>query len=440
MFKLASLTYNTRHYNEIKRYFDDDAKILHIVNNKQASNRNLEYSSISRIETMYVEIDEDINNFLSDDETYDLIVVTDIFELTSDIYKFLDQLNNSINQNGKILITSINTKWNLFLYIFELLNLKNKSRPRSYIHPKKINSIAKSAGFELIKSYSRQIFPFKFFQIGNFLNRLLEITLNIFNLGINNYMLFTKTKNEFQTYSKTVIVPAKNEEKNLPILFSRMPDLGKDVEFILVCGKSEDNTYEAAEDIKKSYSNLDINVIQQSSQGKAGAVYEAIENSKGELLAILDSDLSVDPETLSTFFSIVEEGRADFVNGTRLIYKMEEGAMRRINNIGNILFQFVISYIINEKLTDSLCGTKVFKRSLVKKIYEWQSILNSSDPFGDFDLIFSSAYFGNKILEYPVHYRSRIYGETQISRFRDGFKLIIYLLESTIKLNTSRNS
>ena len=398
MFKLASLTYNTRHYNEIKRYFDDDAKILHIVNNKQASNRNLEYFSISRIETMYVEIDEDINNFLSDDETYDLIVVTDIFELTSDIYKFLDQLNNSIN------------------------------------------SIAKSAGFELIKSYSRQIFPFKFFQIGNFLNRLLEITLNIFNLGINNYMLFTKTKNEFQTYSKTVIVPAKNEEKNLPILFSRMPDLGKDVEFILVCGKSEDNTYEAAEDIKKSYSNLDINVIQQSSRGKAGAVYEAIENSKGELLAILDSDLSVDPETLSTFFSIVEEGRADFVNGTRLIYKMEEGAMRRINNIGNILFQFIISYIINEKLTDSLCGTKVFKRSLVKKIYEWQSILNSSDTFGDFDLIFSSAYFGNKILEYPVHYRSRIYGETQISRFRDGFKLIIYLLESTIKLNTSRNS
>ena len=127
MFKLASLTYNTRHYNEIKRYFDDDAKILHIVNNKQASNRNLEYSSISRIETMYVEIDEDINNFLSDDETYDLIVVTDIFELTSDIYKFLDQLNNSINQNGKILITSINTKWNLFLYIFELLNLNIKT-------------------------------------------------------------------------------------------------------------------------------------------------------------------------------------------------------------------------------------------------------------------------------------------------------------------------
>tara|TARA_Y100000996_G_scaffold414493_1_gene405540 strand:+ start:797 stop:2119 length:1323 start_codon:yes stop_codon:yes gene_type:complete len=440
MFKLASLTYNTRHYNEIKRYFDVDAKILHIVNNKQDSNRILETSLISKIETTYIEIDEDIESVLPGNKKYDLIVVTDIFELTSDIYKFLDQLNDRISQNGKILITSINTKWNLFLYIFELLNLKNKSRPRSYIHPKKINSIAKSAGFELNKSYSRQIFPFKFLQIGNILNQLLEIILNIFNLGINNYMLFTKTTNESQTYSKTVIVPAKNEEKNLPILFSRMPDLGNDVEFIIVCGKSEDNTYEAAKIIKNTHNDLDIKLIEQSSRGKAGAVYEAIENSKGELLAILDSDLSVDPETLSTFFSIIEEGRADFVNGTRLIYKMEEGAMRRINNIGNILFQFIISYIINQKLTDSLCGTKVFKRNLVNKIYEWQSILKSSDPFGDFDLIFSSAYFGNKILEYPVHYRSRIYGETQISRFRDGFKLIVYLLESTIKLNTSRNS
>tara|TARA_B100001250_G_scaffold178827_1_gene153737 strand:+ start:1809 stop:3131 length:1323 start_codon:yes stop_codon:yes gene_type:complete len=440
MFKLTSTTYNIRHYNEIKRYFEQGARILHIVNAEQSINKNIDYSFDSEIETKYIKIDEDVENLLLSEKKYDLIVVTDIFELTSDIYKFLDTLNNSINHNGKLLVTSINTKWNLFLYFFEILNLKNKSKPRSYIHPKKINAIAKSAGFELIKSYSRQIFPFKLLKIGNTLNRLFEILLNIFNLGINNYILFSKTSNKYQSFSKTVIVPAKNEEKNLPLLFSRMPDMGKDIEFIIVCAKSKDQTYETAKKIRDENKNLDIKVTEQISKGKAGAVYEAIENSDGELLAILDSDLSVDPETLPTFFSIVEEGRADFVNGTRLIYKMEDGAMRRINNIGNILFQFVISYIINQKLTDSLCGTKVFKRNLVSKIYEWQNILRTKDPFGDFDLIFSSAYFGNKILEYPVHYRSRIYGETQISRFKDGFKLIIYLLESTIKLNTSKNS
>ncbi len=439
MFKLTSTTYNIRHYNEIKRYFDKGSKILHIVNADQNINKNIDYSFDSKIQTKYLKINEDIETLLLTEEGYDLIVVTDIFELTSDIYKFLESLNNSINHNGKLLITSINTKWNLFLYFFEILNLKNKSKPRSYIHPKKINTIAKSAGFELIKSYSRQIFPFKLLRIGNILNRFFEIFLNIFSLGINNYMLFSKTSNKYQSFSKTIIVPAKNEEKNLPILFSRMPDMGDNVEFIIVCAKSKDQTYESAKKIRDENKNLNIKVTKQISKGKAGAVYEAIENSDGELLAILDSDLSVDPETLPTFFSIVEEGRADFVNGTRLIYKMEDGAMRRINNIGNILFQFIISYIINQKLTDSLCGTKVFKRNLVSKIYEWQNILRSRDPFGDFDLIFSSAYFGNKILEYPVHYRSRIYGETQISRFRDGFKLILYLLESTIKLNSSKN-
>ena len=252
-------------------------------------------------------------------------------------------------------------------------------------------------------------------------------------------MLFNKISNERTKYSKTIIIPAKNEEKNLPILFSRIPEMENDTEFILVCAQSEDKTYESALKIRKKYKELNIVVIKQFSKGKSGAVYEAIEKSNGELLAILDSDISVDPETLPTFFSIIEEGRADFVNGTRLIYKMEVGAMRRINNIGNIFFQYIISYIINQKLTDSLCGTKVFKRNLENKIYEWQEVLNTKDPFGDFDLIFASAYFGNKILEYPVHYRSRIYGVTQISRFKDGFKIILYLIESMIKLNTSKN-
>ena len=434
MFKLASTTYNTRHYNEIKRYIDSQENVLHITDEKN------KFFFDSEIETSYIKSNDDIEQVLNNKKSYDLIVVTDIFELTSDIFKFLVDLSNLISDGGKILVTSINTKWNLFLYIFEILNLKNKSAPRSYIHPKKINSIAKSAGFELINSYSRQIFPFKIWKLGNIINRTLEIFLNIFNLGINNYMLFNKISNEYKEYTKTIIIPAKNEEKNLPILFTRMPDMGKGVEFILICAKSEDRTYENALMIKDENKNLNIKVMQQVSKGKAGAVYEAIENSTGELLAILDSDISVDPETLPTFFSILEEGKADFVNGTRLIYKMETGAMRRINNVGNILFQFIISYIINQKLTDSLCGTKVFKRNLVDKIYEWQDVLKSKDPFGDFDLLFSSAYFGNKILEYPVHYRSRVYGSTQISRFKDGYKLFLYFVNALVKFNISNNN
>ena len=147
----------------------------------------------------------------------------------------------------------------------------------------------------------------------------------------------------------------------------------------------------------------------------------------------------MEPETLIDFFEIVESRNADFVNGTRFVYKMEEGAMRKLNNLGNIFFQFIISVVISNKLTDSLCGTKVFKRELIENLYKWKKLLKINDPFGDFDLIFSAAYSGNKIVEYPVHYKSRVYGSTQISRFRDGFKLLIYFINSILVFKTTNN-
>ena len=189
---------------------------------------------------------------------------------------------------------------------------------------------------------------------------------------------------------------------------------------------------------QKKYKNLKILVFKQSKNGKANAIWDGISKSSNDLIAILDSDLSVDPETLPDFFEIIEFGNADFVNGTRLIYPMEEKAMRTLNTLGNKVFQFLISIVIKQKLTDSLCGTKVFKKTNIKKILNWQKTLSSIDPFGDFDLIFSAAYSGDRILEYPVHYRARVYGETQISRFRDGFKLIRYFLESFYLFNISK--
>ena len=150
----------------------------------------------------------------------------------------------------------------------------------------------------------------------------------------------------------------------------------------------------------------------------------------------MDSDLSVDPETLDDFFNIIEKGNADFVNGTRLIYKMEDGAMQNLNKIGNKIFQFLISKLISVELTDSLCGTKVFKKTNIELIRNWQERMYFKDPFCDFDLIFSTAYASKRIVELPVHYRTRKYGNTNISRFRDGWKLIFYFLNSYLLFKT----
>ena len=433
MFKLNPKTFYLRHNREIGRYLNNDSEWLDITNsdNPYKENKN---------NLLAIDLDKEITNQFNNYEknSFDFIVLTNIFELTSDIYKFLLSVQKILKKDGKILITSVNPRWNLLLVIFEKLNIKTKSKRRSYINPKKIVNVAESSGLELNSSFSRQFLPFNFFGVGHLLNKFIEVLLFKFNLGINNYLLFNIKDTVEKSCTKTIIVPAKNEEKNLESLIKRVPKYNNKVEIIIICGDSKDRTYEKAIELKNIFIDLDIKVLKQKTKGKGPAVIEALEDSTGDLIAILDADLSVDPENLNEFFEIVEKGRADFVNGTRLIYKMEHGAMRKLNNMGNIFFQFIISILISKKLSDSLCGTKVFKRSLLEKMSKWKNELTIGDPFGDFDLIFSAAYSGEKILEYPVHYKARTYGSTQISRFTDGLKLILYFVNSLIAFNSSK--
>ena len=437
MLKLSSKYYYLRHENEIQRFLSKNSSWIHIIN-KENSFKNF---TNSRENLFLIDLNSNLSKQIQniEDKKFDLIIITDIFEVTDDIYGLLNSLNKLLTNNGKILINSINTKWNFFLLFFEFFKIKKISRPRSYIHLKKIYSISESSGFETVRSFTRQIFPFRLFGIGNLLNTLLEIIFFKFNIGINNYLLLSKTNKEQKVYSKTIIVPAKNEELNLEPIINRIPLFESDYEILLVCAKSSDNTVETAYEIQQKYKNLPIKIIEQKSKGKGPGVLEAIKVSNFEIITILDSDLSVDPETLNEFFEIIENGRADFVNGTRFVYKMEEGAMRKLNSIGNLFFQYIISIVISTKLTDSLCGTKVFKKDLINQMSEWKSTLFIKDPFGDFDFIFSAAYSGHKILEYPVHYRARVYGTTQISRFSDGIKLLFYFINSLIMFNISKN-
>ena len=433
--KISSSIYDQNHMKELERHTQAFNKSIHLISRK---NRSINKFENVTEELLLVDDNNLIKTLNSIQGSFDLVVITDLFELTDDIYSVFKSIANILNPDGKLLVNSVNPKWNAVLKIFEKLQLKTASQDRAYIHPKKIINIAKSDGYELNQYYSRQLFPFGIFGLGKIVNKILEVILLPFNVGIKNYMVFGSYKIENQIKSKSIIIPAKNEEKNLIPLIKRIPHFNEEYELVVVYGDSKDKTEEVVLNLENVFPELNIKVLKQSSNGKANAVWEAVEVCDMELIAILDSDQSVDPETLKHFFEILENGNADFVNGTRLIYPMEDKAMRTINTLGNKIFQFLISLVIKQKLTDSLCGTKVFKKSSVKKIKYWQNSLSSKDPFGDFDLIFSAAYAGDKILEYPVHYRARVYGETQISRFRDGFKLIKYFLESYYLFNISK--
>ena len=434
-FKINSTEFYSRQNQEIKRFLNVEKKTLHICINQD----NL-FLDKEKLDVLALENQKDvIQSIFKLEKKYDLIIITDLFEVSSDIYELLKTTRDKLNNNGKILISTINPKWRRVLRFSEIINIKKQIRKSSNTKLKKIVSSARSSGLELNYFYTKQIFPFKLLGFGRVLNKALELIFFKFNLGIKSYILFSNITFLKTEMSKSVIVPAKNESKNLEILFESFPKLSSLNEIILICAESKDNTFEMGKDISKKKSDLKIKVIEQESKGKAGAVFEALEHTTGELIAILDSDISVEPETLPSFFEIIESGHGDFVNGTRLIYPIENKSMRFLNRLGNKFFKFAVSSVIRNPLSDSLCGTKVFRRSHINRIISWRKDLNNLDPFGDFDFLFSAAYYGEKISEYPVHYKARIYGKTQINRFRDGFKLIYYFFKSFSKFNSSIN-
>lgn len=431
-FNISNTEFYSRHNKELERYLIGE-KSLHLINIKSERKINERHS-----QKIFLDLGGDYLKVLNEiNEQYSTIVLTDVVELTQDLYLVFKRIDEILQPNGKLVISSLNTKWGMILKFLEYFNIKDKNHNYSYIHIKKIQNITNSLGFEFIKSNTRQFIPFKFFGLGNLLNIFLEIILYNFNFGIKTYFVFRKKQQVKSSLSRCILIPAKNEEGNLMPLFERIPN--KEItQFIFSIGKSDDRTLEKANEIKDLNPSLKINVFEQTKTGKANAVWESFEYVNADLVAILDADISVEPETMDEFFEILENSNADFVNGTRLVYEMEKDAMRYINKKGNIFFQFIVSLIIGKKLTDSLCGTKVFKKEFMNKVVWWQNKYKIKDPFGDFDLIFTAAITGEKIAEYPVHYKSRTYGSTQIKRFRDGFKLIIYLLRSFLIFNSSK--
>ena len=426
--------------NEIMRLIPEEKSALSLVNSK-SSFRN----HPSSLETILVdpEVGLNIESTAFKNKKYKTIILTDLFEVSTDILELLSMVNKLLGKDGIIVICSINQKWNRILNLFERLNLKDENQKRLFINSTIVLNIAKVTGLEFVTQRNKQIFPFKMLGLGSLINNILEILFFPFSFGIRIYSILNQQEkfNEEKKYSKSIIIPAKNEEKNLKPLLNQIPKLEEDHEIILAIGDSEDKTYEVAKEIKEARCwPFEVKVIKQTGKGKANAVWEAVEEASKEVIIILDADISVNPETIVQFNLVIDTGKASFVNGTRLIYGMESGAMRIVNNLGNRIFQYIVSIIIGQKITDSLCGTKVFFRKDFNKIKRWKELVQMKDPFGDFDMIFTAGYFGLKILEIPVRYQARVYGVTQIKRFRDGYKLIIYLFNSIKIFKMSSNA
>jgi glycosyltransferase involved in cell wall biosynthesis len=223
-----------------------------------------------------------------------------------------------------------------------------------------------------------------------------------------------------------VVIPARNEKGNIENAITRMPRLGgAEIEIIFIEGHSRDGTWEEILRVQKKYGDShSIHAYQQKGKGKKDAVHLGFSKAKGDLVTILDADLTMPPEMLGRFYDAYREGKADFINGNRLLYPMEGEAMQFLNHLGNVFFAKALSSVLGVRLGDSLCGTKLFARHDYARMLKWRDRFGDFDPFGDFEMIFPSAVIGLGVIDIPVHYKARTYGSTNISRFRHGLMLL----------------
>ena len=267
-------------------------------------------------------------------------------------------------------------------------------------------------------SEQRLLSPARLLGFGRALNRFVSPLPVIRHLALRHYVVCRSLRRANDGLkSATVVIPARNERGNIEPAVQRMPRFCDDIEVIFVEGHSTDGTYEEMERVQRAHPEHDIKLMRQPGKGKADAVFAAFGRARGDVLMILDGDLTMPPEQLPKFWEAIRSSKGEFINGSRLIYPMEEGAMRLLNLIANRLFSYAFSWLLNQRITDTLCGTKVIRRADYQRLSSGRSYFGDFDPFGDFDLIFGATKLGLKCVEVPIRYESRRYGQPQISRF-----------------------
>jgi glycosyltransferase involved in cell wall biosynthesis len=227
----------------------------------------------------------------------------------------------------------------------------------------------------------------------------------------------------------SVVIPARNEAGNIKPLLDRVPKMGEKTEVIFVEGNSTDNTWEMVQKAVSDFAlaprdGIAVSCYRQTGKGKGDAVRLGFSKASGDILMIFDEDISVPPEELPRFVELLSRQQCEFANGSRLVYPMEKQAMQFLNMIANKCFGWMFTFLLGQRLRDTLCGTKVLRRADYEKIAANRAYFGDFDPFGDFDLLFGAARLGLKIADVPVHYKQRVYGSTNISRFRHGWILL----------------
>ncbi len=361
--------------------------------------------------------------------TFDFILLSGVLGYLSDIQAVLTRLQPFCHPRTRIVLTFHNFLWEPVLTLAELLGQRRPQPPQNWLSMMDVVNLVSITGYTPVKTGSRFLMPKPIPGLAQVCNRYLCAIAPFNHLALTNYVVarprLPVSTDPADQPTCSVIVPARNEMGNIQGALSRLPQLGRHTEVIFVEGHSRDRTWEEIQRVVQEYEGpFTVKALQQTGKGKGDAVRLGFAEATGDVLMILDADLTVQPEDLPHFMDVISRGNGEFINGTRLVYPCSGEAMPWINALANKFFSLVFSFLLDQPIKDTLCGTKVLWRQDYERIAAGRSYFGDFDPFGDFDLLFGAAKLNLHIVDVPVRYQPRFYGSSNINHVREGLRLL----------------
>lgn len=357
-------------------------------------------------------------------ETFDYIVLSDLVSYADDLLELFECVAAHSHRETRVIIGSYSQLWRPVIRIAELLRLKAPKPLRNWVAPSDVVNLLRLAGFEIVTMERRVLMPKQVPLLTQFVNGFVGSIWPFSWFALTWWAVGRLQPEPMEDLSVSVVCPCRNESGNVRSIIERLPEMGTATELIFVEGGSKDDTRAEIERQIAAHPELDIRLVIQRGKGKGDAVRAGFAAAKNDVLMILDGDISVLPEDLPKFYRALTSGRAEFVNGSRLVYDLEPGSMRFLNLLGNKAFSIVLEHVLGQTVKDTLCGTKVLRRRNYEQIAISRDYFGEFDPFGDFDLLLGAGKLGLRILDMPVRYHPRTYGTTNISRWRHGVLLL----------------
>jgi ubiquinone/menaquinone biosynthesis C-methylase UbiE len=364
-------------------------------------------------------------NEAGDAGTFDVVILSDLINDVWDVQTVFHRIRPLCTPNTRVIVNYYSRVWAPLLALTAKLGFSTPRLPQNWLVPEDVNTLLYLSGFETFRNQPEILWPLPFRPISVLCNRWLAKLWPFYNFALTNVTIASPIPGPAATDAPrvSVIVPARNEAGNIAEIIRRTPEMGSGTELIFVEGHSTDNTYETIQR-ELAQCGRPGKLFRQTGKGKGDAVRLGFAQASGQVLMILDADMTVPPEDLPKFYGALVSGKGDFINGVRLVYPMDDQAMRPFNFLGNKFFSLAFSWLLRQPIKDTLCGTKVLWKRDYELIARNRAYFGDFDPFGDFDLLFGAARLNRKIVDLPVRYGARTYGTTNIQRWSHGMLLL----------------